>query len=129
MGTGMHFRSRQHQRGATLLGILTILAILGFGLYGGIRLTPLYLEYMKVVKAMNQTASEAKGDETSPAALRAALDRRWSIEDIERLDVKDIEITKVANGFEMHAQYRAEAPFLSNVSLVVDFDKTVEIKK
>jgi hypothetical protein len=125
----MYFKSRQRQRGATLVGILIILGIVGFGLYGGIRLTPLYLEYMKVVKALSQTASEAKGDDTSPAALRAALDRRWSIEDIERLDVKDIEITKVANGFEMHAQYRAEAPFIANVSLVVDFDKTVEVKK
>lgn len=125
----MDFNSRQRQCGATLLGILTILAILGFGLYGAIRLAPLYLEYMKVVKAMNQTASEAKGDDTSPAALRSSLDRRWAIEDIERLDVKDIEISKVANGFEMHAQYRAEAPFVANVSLVVDFDKTVEVRK
>ena len=129
MGTRMQFTFKQRQSGATLIGILTILSILGFALYGGIRLVPLYLEYMKVVRAMDQTASESKGDDTSPQALRSSLDRRWAIEDIERLDVKDIEITKVANGFEMHAQYRAEAPFVGNVSLAVDFDKTVEVKK
>lgn len=129
MGTGMQFNSKRQQSGATLLGILTIVSILGFAVYGGIRLVPLYLEYMKVVKALTQTASEAKGDDATPATLRASLVRRWEIEDIEHLDVKDVEITKVANGFEMHAQYRAEAPFVANVSLAVDFDKTVEVRK
>ena len=36
--------SHPRERGATFLGMLTILAILGLALYAGIRLTPLYLE-------------------------------------------------------------------------------------
>jgi hypothetical protein len=57
--------------------------------------------------------------------LRRALDRRWAIEDIQSLDPKDIEIKRQGNGYLMRAWYRAEAPFISNISLVVDFDKTV----
>ena len=113
------------QRGATFIGMVIIVAILGIGLYAGIRLTPLYLEYMAVVRAMEQTAKEAKGDLTSPLAMRASLDRRWTVEDIKSIGPKDVEIKKVGNGFTMRAYYRAEAPFVGNVSLVVDFDKTV----
>src|SRR5215510_6384139 len=113
------------QRGATLLGTLIIVAIVGFAVYAGIRLTPLYLEYMSVVRALEQTAKSEQGDATSPQALRQSLERRWAIEDIKNLDYKDVEIKKGTNGFTMRANYRAEAPFVANVSLVVDFDKTV----
>ena len=117
------------QRGATFLGIVIILAIVGCGLYAGIRLTPLYFEYMAVVRAMEQTAKEADPETVSPPDLRNTLGRRWEIEDIHSLDAKDIAITKTANGFSMNAAYRAEVPFVANVSLVVDFDKTVDVGK
>lgn len=117
---------RSRQRGATFLGMVVIIAILGFALYAGIRLTPLYLEYMAVARALEQTAKENSGA-TSPQTLRNSLDRRWTIETIESIQPKDIEIKKAGNGFTMRAWYRAEAPFISNVSLVADFDKTVKV--
>ena len=115
------------QRGATLIGILVIVAILGLGLYAGIRLTPIYLEYMAVVRAMEQTAKE-HGDAATVTELRRSLDRRWTIEDIQSIEPKDIEIKKSGDGFTMRAWYRAEAPFVANISLAVDFDKTVAAK-
>ena len=117
---------RSRQRGATFLGMVVIIAILGFALYAGIRLTPLYLEYMAIARALEQTAKEESGD-TSPQPLRNALDRRWTIETIDSIQPKDIEIKKAGSGFTMRAWYRAEAPFISNVSLVADFDKTVKV--
>jgi len=117
----------RRQRGATFLGMVIIIAIIGCGLYGGIRLTPLYFEYMAVVRAMQQTAKEEGGEGTSPQALRVALQKRWDIEDIHSVEVKEIAIVNNGGGFMMRAQYRAEAPFVSNVSLVVDFDKSVQV--
>jgi hypothetical protein len=117
---------RSRQRGATFLGMVVIIAILGFALYAGIRLTPIYLEYMAVARALEQTAKEESGA-TSPQTLRNSLDRRWTIETINSIQPKDIEIKKAGSGFTMRAWYRAEAPFISNVSLVADFDKTVNV--
>jgi hypothetical protein len=118
----------QHkQRGATFLGMVTIVAILGCGVYAGIRLVPLYMQHFAVVRAMNQTAETLKGGDVSPASIRNSLGRRWEIEDITQLDVKDIEINKVPNGVEMYASYEARAPFIANVSLIVEFEKSVVI--
>ncbi len=117
---------RSRQRGATFLGMVVIIAIIGFALYAGIRLTPLYLEYMAVARALEQTAKEEAGA-TSPETLRNALDRRWTIESISSIQTTDIEIKKAGSGFTMRAWYRAETPFISNVSLVADFDKTVKV--
>ena len=120
---------RARQGGATFLGMVIILAILGVGLYAGIRLVPLYFEYMEVVRAMEQVAKEYDGEPTTVAQIRTSLDRRWTIEDIKSIQPKDMEIRKQGSGMTMRAFYRAEAPFVANVSLVVDFDKSVDIKQ
>jgi hypothetical protein len=117
----------RRQRGATFIGMVTILAILGFALYGGIRLTPLYLEYMAIVRAMEQTAKENTDGATSPQELRTALDRRWTIEDIKSIDPKQIEIKRTSAGYTMRANYEAVTPFVGNVSLLSRFDKTVDV--
>jgi hypothetical protein len=115
---------RHRQRGATFLGILIIGGILMLGVYAGIRLTPLYIENFAVQRALTQMASQ--GDE-SPAGIKRSLEARWAIEDIKSFDYNDVKITKTGSGTQVRAEYRAEAPFVSNVSLVVDFDKTVTI--
>lgn len=116
---------RSRQRGATALGMLCIVAVLGCGVYGIIRVVPLYLEYMAVVRAMEQTAKEhANG---SIQDLRVSLIRRWSIEDIKSIAAEKIEITRGNKGLVMRAWYRAEVPFVSNISLVADFDKSVPV--
>ena len=117
---------RSRQRGATLLGILVIVSILGFALYAGIRLTPLFFEYMAVVRALEQTAKEHAGTR-NVEELRVSLDRRWTVEDIHSIQPKDIEIKRGGKGLTMRAWYRAETPFVANVSLVADFDKTVPV--
>jgi hypothetical protein len=119
---------RSRQRGATALGMLCIVAVLGFGLYGVIRLVPVYMEYMAVARAMDQTAKENSGSPTNPNELRISLDRRWTIEDIKSIQPKEIEIKKMGTGYTMRAWYRAEVPFVGNVSLAADFDKTVDVK-
>ena len=118
---------RSRQRGATFIGMVVIIAILGFALYAGIRLMPVYLEYMAVARALEQTAKEDAGGRPARRTLRNSLDRRWTIENINSIQPKDIEIKKAGSGFTMRAWYRAEAPFVSNVSLVADFDKTVNV--
>lgn len=120
---------RFRQRGATAIGTIVILAIIGFGLYAAIRLVPLYFEYMAVARALKQTATEHENEPTTPAALRASLERRWAIEDIKNVDPKEIEIKKSSRGFTMRAWYRSEAPFIANVSLAAEFDVTVDVKQ
>ena len=119
---------KRRQRGATFLGIVIILLILGSALYAGIRLVPVYLEYTKVVRALEQVRDEhASMDKTNPQLIRKSLERRWDVEDIKRIGWKEIGISKTSDGFEVTASYRAEEPFVANVYLLVKFDKTVVI--
>jgi hypothetical protein len=118
--------SKCHQRGATFFGMVIIVGILGFALYAGIRLFPLYKEYFDIVRAMSQTSTQL-GEGSSPADIKQSLQRRWQIEDIKSIEFTDIEINRTGEATMLRAKYRAEAPFVGNVSLVVDFDKSVKM--
>ena len=119
---------QKHQQGMTFIGLLCILALAGVILYAGIRLAPLYLNYMKVAKAMDAVAAEVKGDNPDPAAMRGLIDRHFSIDDPTGVDAKDIEITKDESGMQMHVVYDDTVPYIANVSLSVHFEKTVKVR-
>ena len=119
---------RKHQDGMTFIGLLCILALVGVVVYAGIRLAPLYLNYMKVAKAMDSVATEVKGDNPDPAAIRAAIDRHFTIDDPTGLTAKDVEITKDDGGVQMHVAYDDAVPYVANVSLSVHFEKTVKVR-
>jgi len=119
---------QKHQHGMTFIGMLCILALAGVVVYAGVRLTPVYLNYMKIARTLESVASEVKGDNPEPAAIRSLIDRHFNIEDPSIVTVKDIEITKGEGGVEMHVVYDDTVPYVANVSLSVHFDKTVKVR-
>ena len=119
---------RKRQQGMTMIGILFVLGLIGVIGYAGMRITPLYLNYLKVARSMEATASEFKGDSVDQAALRRTLEKHWQIEDIDSVTAKEVEITKDDSGTTMHVAYDDSAPYIANVSLTVHFDKTAKVQ-
>ena len=118
---------KQRQRGMTFLGMVTILVILGAGLYAAIRLVPVYLDYTKVARALEQVRDEHSAIDTNPQLIRNSLERRWDVEDVKGIGWKEIEIKKSEDGFDLNAAYEVEQPFVANVFLLAKFDKSVTI--
>jgi hypothetical protein len=118
----------RRQRGMTFIGLLCILALLGLIGYAGLRLVPLYLNYMKVARSMEATAAELKSDNPDPGAIRRSLEKHWQIEDISSVEAKEVEIVKNEGGVSLHVSYDDAAPYIDNVSLSVHFDKTVKMQ-
>ena len=116
---------RFRQRGVTLLGwlfLLTPLVIVG---YAGMRLLPVYLNYMKVVRALNLVASDGSGH-SDPNGIRTTIDKHFEIDMVDYPTSKDIKVTKSSTGgWDVEASYDDEAPLFANISLHVVFDKTV----
>ena len=120
---------KHRERGATFLGMVTILLILGAGLYAAIRLVPVFLEYTKVARALEQVRDEHAAIDTNAQMIRNSLERRWDVEDIKSIGWKELEIKKVNEGFTIRAAYNVERPFVANVFLLAKFDKLVTIQQ
>ncbi len=120
----------RRQRGVTFIGWLILLipvAILG---YMGIRLVPIYLNYMRVAHSVEQTATEMKSDDVAtltPLLIRATLAKHFDIESISFPDIKDVSVTRDGSGWTIEAKFEDSAPLFGNISMVVDFDKVGKI--
>ncbi|TAK52913.1 MAG: DUF4845 domain-containing protein [Gammaproteobacteria bacterium] len=119
---------RNTERGMTMLGMAVLAVVVGSWVYAGIRLVPKYLEYMKVAGTLEKVRDEyASNPESTEFMLRKAVERHFDIEMVTVIDSSDIEIRREGGTFYMRAAYEDIAPFVSNVSFRVEFDKTVEI--
>ena len=118
---------RNMQLGVTAIGWLFLLTPLAIVVYAGIRLAPVYLNYMKVVKAMEGSVSELKAAGANPQAIRTTIDKHFEIDMVDYPTTKDMKITKDGSSWVVESQYDDEAPLFANLSLRVTFDKKVKI--
>ena len=116
------------QRGVTMIGWVFLLVPMVITLYAAIRVGPEYLNYYKVVTAMEETASNLRSDETlSVQTIQAALVRRFDTGYIDEPQVSEIQIKRGESGWEMTADYEKPVKLFGNLHMLMAFNKTVVI--
>jgi hypothetical protein len=118
---------RHSQRGVTLIGWVILLIPVAILVFAGIRLTPIYMNYMSVSKALSQLAAENKNENSTADGLRNALGKHFQIGYVDKPDIKDIDIHREGGHWTVTADYDEQAPLFGNISLLVEFHKQVEI--
>jgi hypothetical protein len=119
---------RSKQTGVTFIGWIILLIPVAICFYAGIRLTPVYLNYMKVARTLEQVKTEFKGGDAGNAtAIRSAVEKHLNIESVDYPDIKDIKITRDGKSWVVSAAYDDQAPLFSNVFILVAFDKSVTL--
>lgn len=126
-GGGRHSIARQ--RGITTLGFIILAVFLGLFSFGVLRLTPMYLNYMKIVGVVNGVQSEFDGQQPTRTAIRSSIVRRFDIESVSVIKAKDVKVTTVDGGMEVSAVYDHTAPFIGNISFTVHFNKTELVRR
>lgn len=114
------------QRGITFLGLVILVAFVGLFVYAGIRLSPAYLEYMAVARALDSLKTELSGG-VNQDAIRRSIQRRFEVDDVSSISPRDVEIGRDRDVFTVRAAYGVQARFIANVDFLVSFDKTVEV--
>ena len=119
----------RREEGMTTLGLIILVAFVGMFAFAGLRLTPVYLNYMKVVGVLNGVHEEFDGTNPSRSAIRSSISRRFDVESVGEITARDVTVTSVDKGYEVRANYTHNAPFISNVSFAVQFDKAVVVRR
>ncbi|MEM7432808.1 MAG: DUF4845 domain-containing protein [Pseudomonadota bacterium] len=122
-------RPAQRQRGMTTLGLIIMVIFLGIFAFGIIRLTPLYLNYIKVAGVIDGVVQEFEGQNANRAAVRRSISQRFQVDSVSEIGARDVTVTPVDGGLEVSAVYDHTTPFLGPVSFSVHFDKTVVIRR
>jgi hypothetical protein len=118
---------RHSQRGVTLIGWVVLLVPMAILIFAGIRLVPIYMNYMAVSKALSQLASENKGESSTADGLRNSLSKHFQVGYVDHPDVKEIDIHRENGHWVAIADYEEVAPLFGDISLLAQFHKQVEI--
>jgi len=119
----------RRENGMTTVGLIILVAFIGLCAFAGIRLTPVYLNYMKIVGVINGVYDEFDGQNASRSQIRSSIQRRFDVESVGQINARQISVTAVDGGFEVRAQYDHVAPFIANVSFSVHFDKKALVRR
>lgn len=113
----------------TTLGFIILAAFVGLFAFAAIRLTPVYLNYMKVAGVVEGVFEEFDGQNASSGMIKNSIIRRFSVESVTELQPRDIEIKPETNGFLVTAEYDHTVPYIANVSFTVHFKSSKLVRR
>ncbi len=112
---------RRRQGGMSAIGILVVLILVVFAALIGMRVTPAYLEYFAIKKAISSMASSGELRGATAADVRKSFERHQAIDDFTAVGPQDLEITKDGGDVVISFAYEKRVPLFYNVSLLIDF--------
>lgn len=115
---------RARQQGLSLLGLIFTGFVLIFAALLLMKVTPPYIEYFAIKKAVVSIANETRGRGASVSDIRRRFDNRSAVDDINSVKASDLEVTKSGNDYVISASYRREVQLFGNVGLFIDFVAT-----
>ncbi len=115
--------SKRRQTGISSIGLLLLLAVIGFGVYVAIRLVPVYIDNWQISQSMQTVAHRADAATMSGSQLRTALKREFEVGYVSHMDLADdLTIrTGASGGRLMVYDYTVHLSLIGNVSLLVHF--------
>lgn len=119
---------KSRQSGITLIGFVIMLAIVGFFAFMAMKLVPSYIEYMGVVKALNQMSTEGGNDDIEQARRQLAFKMSFQYVDDSTIKPKDVTIQRMGNGASLRVAYDKVIPFMYNIAFLLHFEKSVPLK-
>ena len=120
---------RQGQRGITFISFIIIAVFISSYAFAVLKVTPFYLEQFKITRVLTDLETSLSGNSPTLTMIRSAIGKRLDIEMVRDMNAMDFKVKKSQNGYTVGAQYERRAQYFGNLSLVVSFDKSVEIKR
>ncbi|MED5388415.1 MAG: DUF4845 domain-containing protein [Pseudomonadota bacterium] len=98
--------------------ILLVAVVLGTA---ALRMVPVYLEHNTISTAIQSLLQDSKTALMSPREVREALSKRFTINQVNVIDVNDLIITKNGGILKIGTDYEVREPLFYNVSVVMTF--------
>ena len=121
--------AKKRSSGITLIGFVMLLCVVGFFGYMAMRLMPMYIEYMGVIKAMEQVRAEPNVANMSPEQVRQSLIRKFDTQYVDDAAIppQAIRILRQNNASTLNITYERRVPFLYNLEFLGTFNKSVSL--
>lgn len=106
---------KRTQTGMGIFGLIFVLGMIAIVALLVLKLTPVYIEYFTVKKAI---AAVARSGATDPADVRRAFDKQADIDRIDVISARDIQVS----GGTFSFAYDKKVHLFANISLYIEFE-------
>jgi hypothetical protein len=115
------------QRGVTAIGWLVILGLIGFFVFIGLKLFPLYAENFSVVSSLKSLQNEPQVTRKTKQEITKLIMSRFSINDVKNATRSCLDISKRNAVLTVTCSYSVTTELFGPLSLVADFEESVEV--
>ena len=117
------------QRGLTLTSFLVVLIVVGFFLYVGMKLFPMYQENYAVRSAMKSLAKEPDIGTMQPANIQSLFFKRLYINYSDNVKPANVKFDRKNNGWTLRVNYEVRRPLIGNLDVVGKFDASQDLTR
>ena len=117
----------QHQKGMTLTSFIFTVACIGFVLYIGMALFPMYEEFYAVRTSMKSLKDESISADTDPSQIKEMLFRRLSINEVDHLKRENVKFDRTGPGWRISVNYEVRHGLIGNLDIVGKFSSYEEL--
>jgi Tfp pilus assembly protein PilE len=116
---------RRNQSGMTLVSFVVVMAVVGFFIYIGMKLFPMYSEYFAVRSALKALAAEPGVTSQDPAQIKSTLiDKRLYVSYATSVKSENITVEQTNGGVQVRVDYEVRKPLIYNLDIVGRFSAT-----
>lgn len=121
-------QSRMNQRGISFWGLIMVAALVVFFTLMFFKLLPPYIENAKIKTALENVSRQPNAINMEKGEIKAALDRRFSIEDINEIDLNKVLFVEKKPGVTIiRITYERRVPIAYNVVALLEFNDSVQV--
>ncbi len=113
--------SGRTQHGLSMIGFLFVAVVVVVVAMIGFRVTPAYIEYFAVQRAMQETLSQMQNI-SSAQEFRRAIDGRLNVNYVEAVKASDFEFKKQGNVITATASWERKLHVAGNAFILLEFE-------
>jgi type II secretory pathway pseudopilin PulG len=110
----------KRQQGISLVGLIVVLAVLGFFLMLGLKIVPTYMEY----RAIQNAIVTAKATGGGVAEIQRSFDAAATAGYIDSISSRDLIIEKNNGETDISFAYEKKIPLVGPASLLLEYEGT-----
>jgi len=110
----------QRQRGISLVGLIVLIAILGFFGVLGMKIVPTYTEYRSIVNGIEL----AKKNGTTVKEIQDSFNKSAEVGYISSISGRDLIIERQGGEFEISFEYEKKIPLFGPASILLEYNGT-----
>ena len=119
---------RRNQSGITLMSFLVVLVVVGFFLYIGMKLFPMYSEFYSVKSALKGMSTEGLSGK-DPAQIKDSFFKRMDISFSSNVKPEHVRVESSGGSTRIDVKYEVRVPVVANLDVVGRFEASQDLSR